>query len=572
MIKVLYLCRFLTNNAYLCRTNMRNIIYLLATLLMLTACGGTRVSDKLDLIDSLIARDQIDSAGVILNDLKGVGMTPEEKAHYGLLATQLSYITNQPLSSDSLLEMAFTYYHNVGNKQKLADAYYYKSRKSEMNNNYPQAILYGKEAERLAINTDDTHLQFKIAESMAYLNGLCESKLLQLHYAKKALVLAQKVQNANWMAYCFSNICFAFAKLDQYDSVFYYIERSIPYINDVEESDKADFLTNIGVLFKDDNPQKAKEYFEKAIEYEELPATLEHLADIYYAEGNKEKAYSLWKKALSKNGGIGYEKDNLIHSIISYDLERGKLDEASANLDKVISIKDSIINVLRNDTIKDLQLRFDHEVAMHEADKKLLSTQRLFMGSAIILVLMSFYIFYRKKKEEARQREYQDQLYAYTTEIEQLTFNRDHALAHIKELESNKDENLQKISQLEAEAKEAETTINKLNLSIKKLLNEEAPKLKEGKLLYDQIIEGKTTLYWSHKEEEYFNKYYAATHYQSFNRLRKVKRATKLSAHNMFYLILKDMGKSDDEVRRIMALSPEGLRSIRNRTKPLPQE
>ena len=55
---------------------MRKIVYLFATLLMLTACGGTRVSEKLDQIDSLIARDQIDSAGVILNDLKGVGMTP----------------------------------------------------------------------------------------------------------------------------------------------------------------------------------------------------------------------------------------------------------------------------------------------------------------------------------------------------------------------------------------------------------------------------------------------------------------------------------------------------------------
>lgn len=122
---------------------------------------------------------------------------------------------------------------------------------------------------------------------------------------------------------------------------------------------------------------------------------------------------------------------------------------------------------------------------------------------------------------------------------------------------------------MEAEAKEAEKAIKKLNQSIKKLLNEEAPKLKEGKMLYDQIMGGKTALYWSHKEEEYFNKYYAATHYQNYNRLRKVKRTTKLSAHNMFYLILKDMGKSDDEVRRIMALSPEGLRSIRNRTKPL---
>ena len=169
-----------------------------------------------------------------------------------------------------------------------------------------------------------------------------------------------------------------------------------------------------------------------------------------------------------------------------------------------------------------------------------------------------------------RARGDQYQLYAYTTEIDQLTINRDLALNQISELESKRDENLQKIGQLEEEAKDAEEAIKKLNQSIKKLLNEEAPKLKEGKLLYDQIMEGKTALLWTHKEEEYFNKYYAATHYQSYNRLRKVKRTTKLSAHNMFYLILKEIGKSDDEVRRIMALSAEGLRSLRNRTKPLP--
>ena len=552
--------------------NKNIIIHLFAILFILTACDGARISVKLDQIDSLIVKEQYDSACVLLKEVSEASMTEEDQAHYGLLATQLGYITNHPLSSDSLLEIAFIYYNKVGDSQKLADAYYYKSRRSEMNNNYPQAILYGKEAERLAINTDDTRLQFKIAESMAYLNGICENKLLQLHYAKNALVFAQKVQNANWTAYSFSNICFAFANLDQYDSVYYYIEKSIPYIDNVYDSDKAEFLTNIGVLFKNDNPEKAKDYFEKAIECNELPITLEHLADIYYAEGNKEEAYCLWKKALTKSGGVGYEKDNLIRSILIYDLQHGKLDEASNNVDRVIAIKDSIINVLRNDTIKDLQLRFDHEVAMHEADKKLISTQRLLMGSAIILMLMAFYIYFRKKKEEARQQEYQDQLYAYTTEIDQLTISKDTALAQISELESNKDENLQKISQLEAEAKDAETAIKKLNQSIKKLLNEEAPKLKEGKMLYDQIMEGQTALLWTHKEEEYFNKYYAATHYQSFNRLRKVKRVTKLSAHNLFYLILKDMGKSDDEVRRIMALSAEGLRSLRSRTKPLPLE
>ena len=539
---------------------------------MLAACDGMRVSEKLDQIDSLIAKEKIDSAYVIYKSLNEVAMTPEEQVHYGLLSTQLGYITDHPLPSDSLLDIALNYYNKEGNSQKLANAYYYKSARSRMNQDYLQAILFCKKAEHLADLSKDLRLKYKIVENLAYLNALCCNEQLQLHYAKKALDIAQIVQNKKWMANSYSIISFAFANLDQYDSAFYYIEKSIPYLNNVHDSNKAEFLSNLGLLFKEEKPQRAKDYFEKALEYKELPITLEHLADIYYAEGNKVKAYDLWKKALVTSGGIGYEKDNLIHSILSYDLERGKLDEASANLDRVISIKDSIINVLRNDTIKDLQLRFDHEVAMHEADKKLISTQRLLMGSALILLLMAFYIYFRKKKEEARQRDYQDQLYAYTTEIDQLTISKDGALAQIRELEANKVENLQKISQLEAEAKDAETAIKKLNRNIEKLLNEEAPKLKEGKMLYDQIMEGKTTLNWSYKEEEYFNKYYAATHYQSFNRLRKVKRAAKLSAHNLFYLILKDMGKSDDEIRRIMVLSPEGLRSLRSRTKPLPLE
>ena len=94
---------------------------------MLTACDGTRVSEKLDQIDSLIAREQIDSASIIHNSLNEVAMTPEDQAHYGLLATQLGYITDHPLPSDSLLDFALNYYNKVGNSQKLADVYYYKS-------------------------------------------------------------------------------------------------------------------------------------------------------------------------------------------------------------------------------------------------------------------------------------------------------------------------------------------------------------------------------------------------------------------------------------------------------------
>ena len=198
---------------------------------------------------------------------------------------------------------------------------------------------------------------------------------------------------------------------------------------------------------------------------------------------------------------------------------------------------------LRNDTIKDLQLRFDHEVALHEADKKLINAQWIVLGLVLVVGIMVIYIYIRRKKEEALQREYQMQLYAYTTEINELKANKE-------------------------DVKNAELAIEKLNKKIKELLDDKSPKLKQGRMLYDHIIGGGTAVNWNYKEETLFNYYYAATHYQSYNRLKKVERVAKLSAHNMFYLILKDMGRDDGEIRRIMALSPEGLRSLRSRTKP----
>ena len=547
---------------------MKRKIILLSTLLfLLMACNGIQVSEKLDQIDSLIIREQYDSASVLLKDVAEIPKTDEEQAHYYLLTTQLGYLTNQPLSSDSLLDLAITYYNKVGNNHKLADTYYYKSYRSEMNEDYPQAIKYSKEAERLAMSVNDTRLQYKIAESLAYLNGLCENNLLQLQYAKKALELAKKTQNKNWIAISYNVISYAYSYLGQYDSASVYVEKTIPYIDYIYDIGKAQYLTNIGQLFKDNNPKKAKEYLEQALAYEELPATLEFLADVYYSEGNKEDAYNLWKKALTKE--IRSNKDNLIHSILSYDLERGKIDETSKYVDEVIAIKDSIITVLRNDTIKDLQLRFDHEVAMHEADKKLIDAQRILMVLAVIVGILAFYIYMRRKKEEALEREHQMQLYTYTTEIEELKTNKEKILAQIKDLESHKEKDSQRISKLEEEAKDAEIAIENLNKNIRKLLDDESPKLKKGRMLYDSIMEGATTSTWTSKDQALFNNYYAAINYWTYNRLRKVKRATKLNAHNMFYLILKEIFNDDEKVKRILGISQEGLRSLRSRTKPI---
>ena len=559
---------FSTKNDYLCSDMIKKILPPFFLLFLFFACNGIQVSERLDQVDSLIVKEQYDSACALMKDITKAPKTDDEQAHYYLLETQLGYLTNKPLSSDTLLDKAIIYFNKVGNQLKLADAYYYKAYRSEINNDYPQAILFCKEAERLAMNTNNFRLQYKIVESLAYLNGLCGNDQLQLLYAKRAISIAQRSRNNNWMAYSYNKICFAFANLGRYDSALYYVEKSIPYLDYIYDFDKAEYLTNIGQLYKGNNYTKAKDYFEKALTFGEHPGTLEHLADVYYAEGNKEYAYQLWKKALTLDSR--YEKDNLVYSILSYDLEHGNIEEASKNLDEVIAIKDSMIYVLRNDTIKDLQLRFDHEVVMHEADKKLISTQRLILALIILLGVMVIYIIIRKKKQEALEKEYQMQLYAYTTEINKLETVRDNAQAQIKDLEGRKETDRQKICKLEEDVRNAEDAIEKYNKDIKKLLDDKAPRLNHGRLLYDQIMNGGTTSGWNTKDDSDFVYYFSSINYEAYRNIIKVKRASDLTNHNKVYLILKEaLQKEDNEVKKIMGISPEGLRSIRMRTKPI---
>ena len=248
---------------------------------MFAGCHQGSMTEKLNGIDSLIVKEQYDSASVILKNMANASMTDEDQAHYGLLATQLGYLTNQPLESDSLLDLAITYYKKVGNQEKLADAYYYKSNGEVANGNFSKAVLYVKEAELYATGIRQ---QYKITERLTFLNELCGNYTLQLEYAKESLKLAKLADNKNWMAYSFSSIGAAFSNLDNYDSAHFYFNLASPYLDYIDEGMKAGFLTNLGMLYKDEDMEKAKDYFKESLRYKESSAALENLADILFKD------------------------------------------------------------------------------------------------------------------------------------------------------------------------------------------------------------------------------------------------------------------------------------------------
>lgn len=518
---------------------MKKLLYILFLLPLFAGCHQGSMSEKLNEIDSLVAKEQYDSAAMLLGDVAKVSLTDEDQAHYNLLATQLGYLTGNPLPSDSMLDLAITYFKEKKDQARLADCYYYKSNREVINGNFPKAVRYVKEAEQLAAGIRQ---QYKIAERLAFLNELCGNYTLQLDYAKKTLGLARLVQNKNWLAYSYSNIGAAFSNLDNFDSAHFYFKQTTPYMIYIKDKGKkAAFLTNIGMLYKDEDMEKAKGYFRESLKHKDSSAALENLADILFEEGKQEEAYKLWKKALTINDGD--YKDNIIHSILSYDIERGHIENVCDNLDEIVHIKDSIINSLKNDTIKDLQLRFDHEVAMHQQEQKANNWQKGALVAIIVVILLVAYIVIRRMSEKSKLQEAQMLINDYTTQIREL----------------------------EKSNTEADATINELQNKIKEQLESLSPQLLRGQMLYEQIRRGElTTIHkWSRSDEKLFVDYYKVMDYRTVNKLSSVKRADKLTDHNLFYLLLKEMGKTDPEIQELFGISNNAIRVIKSKTKEI---
>ena len=127
------------------------------------------------------------------------------------------------------------------------------------------------------------------------------------------------------------------------------------------------------------------------------------------------------------------------------------------------------------------------------------------------------------------------------------------------------------IHELEASQKDASETIEELKKKIKEKLEELSPEMIRGQMLFEQIKKGEINSIheWSRDDEKLFVDYYNVMDYVTVNRLTSVNRAGKLTTHNLFYLLLKEMGKTDSEIQELFGISHNALKVIKSKTKEI---
>ena len=518
----------------------KNLIILLFTLLITSGCEKKSVWNQINEIESLTEQELFDSAYVRLSKIsERVLCNDGERAHYYLLRTQLGYLTQHPDSTNMLDSLVIPYFSQKNDQKNLANAYYYKGYSFAIKGDYAKATYYYKKAEELAIIIKTDKLLFKAYESLSVMNQLTGNYKLELRYAQKALMIVQRINNKKWTYDALYKIALAYSRLEQIDSLLYYLSKVEPFLKYVPKYDLANTLTGIAYLYKHTNPEKAKYFLEKSLSEAESSYALAHLSDIYVNEGKIDEAYLLRKKALTINDDN--PKDIILHNLIDYDMEHGRTDSVCQYINEIIAIKDSIIDILRNDTIKDLQLRFDHEVAMHKQETITSNWQKGLLAAILFISLLIAYIIIKRYREKTKMQEAQMQI--------------NDLMNQIRELEKSEEDN--------------SIAIQKLNDQIKDRLNKEGPLLKQGKILYDQIVDGKTVIEWRKKDFELFINYFKAIDFKTVNRVEKTKRKEKLTPQKMFFLLLNEMGYDKKEITQILGISETSVNTLYFRTKPI---
>ena len=464
-----------------------------------------------------------------------------------------SYLTDNTLSSDEVIDSAISYFEKGNDMEKLTDAYYYKAACWHERGDFPLAIQYYKKAEETAQKTHDLRLQYKIAESIARINQQSGNYSLQADYARKALGIAMASRNKNWIAYAYFNLGKAFQIMHDYDSLTVYVKELIPRLDDIYPEDLPHFLSLIGYMYyRNGELDQAKKYYKEALSHQELAITLGNLADVYVQEGNEEEAYKLWQKAFLLNDGS--RKDIIMYNMLEYDLNHHQeLENASKRLYDIFAFRDSMTNALKDRTVLELQREYDEERKNHIHERKRMTWTIFTLSLTLILLLLAGLLKYKYNKTRMLLSKHQMLVNQYSNEIRQLE-------AQCRIMDEVKSKN----NELEESYGDAKRKIAVLTQKIEDVVKKASPMLNRGKLLYDDILSNKkSTVLWNKYDYKCFVEYYKALNLRDFEVLEK--QYGHLTHHNAFFLILWHKGLDNKEISQIMGIKEDSIRSIRFR-------
>lgn len=337
----------------------------------------------------------------------------EQYATWALLMTQAQY-KNQIEQSDSLINIAYSYFINQDNAQRKALALYYKGILCHESHHAEDALSFYLEATTEIEKTNDYQLGFLINSEIGLMYLYRKLNDYAMEYFEKAHHNAELSNNQTYIAFSFIYIATAFSQKKQYNKAIEYYEKAIK-IGQVNNYPTilASAMNETSFLFlKTGDNKKALQYAKDCIKIKKTDQRIFSLGDTYRYLKMYDSAYFYLNQAcLSPNIHTARSAYQALYYISQEEKDYKKAVEYS---NKLWFYQDSIGKTDRNKALIEMQEKYDQQKIINENNLSQIKKDRIIRNVLIALIILSFiiaitnYLYQRKivsQKQEILEKE-----------------------------------------------------------------------------------------------------------------------------------------------------------------------
>lgn len=337
----------------------------------------------------------------------------EQYATWALLMTQAQY-KNQIEQSDSLINIAYSYFINQDNAQRKALALYYKGILCHESHHAEDALSFYLEATTEIEKTNDYQLGFLINSEIGLMYLYRKLNDYAMEYFEKAHHNAELSNNQTYIAFSFIYIARAFSQKKQYNKAIEYYEKAIK-IGQVNNYPTilASAMNETSFLFlKTGENKKALQYAKDCIKIKKTDQRIFSLGDTYRYLKMYDSAYFYLNQAcLSPNIHTARSAYQALYYISQEEKDYKKAVEYS---NKLWFYQDSIGKTDRNKALIKMQEKYDQQKIINENNLSQIKKDRIIRNVLIALIILSFiiaitnYLYQRKivsQKQEILEKE-----------------------------------------------------------------------------------------------------------------------------------------------------------------------
>lgn len=498
------------------------------------SCNSHKTQRTLCEIDSMLVKAKYDEAFKMVSEIES-NISENDIPYFNLLKTIVKSKLYIHEESDSFIHKSVEFYEKNGPKDMLIKAYFYNGMVLLENDSLYKAVSYFKKVDEIAKDCNDNEIVIRNYVCLAFINLRTNNILLSTDYAHKALDFAIAVGDRHLIGNCYqtASTMHSLSKTPEPEN---YMQKSIDYIDDQPEQEKASYLRNIGADYLEKGKyDEAEKYMKMSLSIDSIPETYGGLAEIYISQGREEEAVDMWKNAISTTN----QRLKIVYmtSYIEWLRKNGNYQEASDYAIQVINLKDSFARWQQTEAVREIQEKYDREVV---ARKNRALVEILVAVIVVLIVLAAAVIFYSRQKV---------------------------LLTRKKLLESNAlaEDYSAQIAQLKAEGKEQTKEAQELQRKLERLRTDQRDMLYKGKTLYDSLMSGGNAAQWHKADFVEFMEYYRSIDLPFVLKMEKDYRS--LTPGHQTILVFQHLGYTDEQILYLMGMTDGALRTTKSRIK-----